>query len=253
VSGNPYPVHAETLGLSNKIYHVLQRMRADSGDVHESRMESGRVNVLDFATRKPWEMDFFDHHEEGRADEFDMEVVILLDLSPSMIGMASTASSALWQIKHAMSRFGVRVTAYGYNDGKAKCLYGPGDGTSSTRFESFQAGGSGTDPLDALTRAYNILSRTDSHRRVLFTITDGEWNYNVRHQCDAIVEKINGLRNATTILVGLESSYISSASGVIRHDDRSTYHCHHIARSVDEPAKIVDIFKDFVYHVARQR
>ncbi|CAB4193065.1 vWFA domain containing protein [uncultured Caudovirales phage] len=238
----------EQNGTVNRLFKVLQQMRSDAGDSWERRIEHGKVNLTDFMTRNPWELDFFEHHEEGRDDEFNMEVVILLDMSPSMAYLAERASLALWQIKSVMQRFDVPVTAYGYNDNAAKVLYSPADRVSSTSFENFGASGYGTDPLDALNRAYNVLSRSKATRRILFTITDGEWNGNTRYASDAVVQKINGLRGATSIIIGLTST----PGDLLRANDKSSYHCHQMGKEVTDPVQILDVFKDYVYQIGRK-
>lgn len=247
-NGDRVMATAQQTGTANRLHRVLQQMRADAGTSVERHLTEGRLNVLDFASRNPWEIDVFSHVDEGHEDEFNMEVVVLLDMSPSMRYLAERASLALWQIKYAMQQMGVPVTAYGYNDGKAKCLYAPADRVTSSQYENFGAGGYGTDPLDAMHRAYNVLSRSSANRRILITITDGEWNGQTRMESDAIVQRINGLRGATSIIIGLTSI----PGTLLRDDDRSSYHCHQIGREVNDPVQILDVFKDYVYSVGRK-
>lgn len=242
---HPEPHH---VGMIGRLHRVLNQMRADAGASRERGLDHGKVNVMDFVTRKPGELDFFEHYEEGHEDEFDMEVVVLLDMSPSMIGMSGRASLALWQIKSVMQRFDIPVTAYGYNDGNAKCLYASHDVVPASHYEDFGASGYGTDPLDALTRAYNILSRSTAKRRVLFTITDGEWNPGTRVESDAMVAKINGLSGATSIIIGLTWA----PGSLLRPDDRSSWHEHRMGREVTNPEQILDVFKEYVYSVGRK-
>lgn len=245
-------------GTANRLYRVLQQMRADAGDEWENKLPYGKLDVLDFVTRSPHELDVFSHHEPGREDEFNIEVVILLDMSPSMEGMTERASLALWQIKLAMQRFGVPVTCYGYNDGEAKCLYSPNDAVLPNVFEDFGSGGGGTDPLDSLQRAYNILSRSKASKKILVTITDGQWNYNTLNASNALVERINGL-GATTILIGLLQTNgrgygyntPSQFGTLINANDRSTLHFHQIGKEVNDPTQILDIFKEYVMRIGR--
>lgn len=238
----------ESVGTVNRIVKVLNQMRHDAGDAWDRGLPHGKVNVMDFINRDRSEVDFFESHTEGNEDEFDMEVVALLDMSPSMMGMASMASLALWKIKLTMQRFDVPVTAYGYNDGNAKTLYGPHDYVQPGVYENFGCGGHGTDPMDALQRAYNILSRSRAKRKILFTITDGEWNPANRWESDAVVSRINNLPGATSIIIGL-TNYPGT---LLRDSDRTTYHQHQIGKEVTDPAHIVDIFKQYVYEIGRK-
>lgn len=246
-TGLPNLPDAHEVGVTNRLFRILQQMRADAGSNRERQMDHGKINVMDFALRNPWDLDIFEYYEDGREDEFNMEVVILLDMSPSMSIYAQRASLALWQIKLAMQRFDVPVTVYGYNDGNAKCLYAPTDKVTPRSYENFGSGGMGTDPLDALTRAYNILSRSTATRRILVTLTDGAWNANTRMQSDALVERINGLPGAASIIIGLTYG----KGTLLVKGDRTTYHQHMLGVEVTDPASVLDVFKEYVLGVGR--
>lgn len=239
------PAQPDEITQKSSVTNALQRMKADTGSVWERRVDYGRrVNLPAFHQRQPWEIDFFDNYEEGAEDEFDMEVVILLDQSGSMSTLVASAEAALWSIRSAFSSVGARVWGIGYSSSNAAPLFTPNMGTKPTAVPHYGCGG-GTNPEQALREARSIFKRSDAHSKVLLCITDGAWDGGAG---DQMVQMINS-DGVTTILAYLEhpGSYtIDLSYPVARH------YCD-IGRNVADPKELVTLMEDYIRHRAMSR
>lgn len=138
----------------------------------DRKVRKGRLSPLRYS--QGYDIDeLFDKFEQGRDDAVDIEAVILLDTSGSMSGSnIQRANEALWGLKSALDGVEASCTAVTFSN-EARLLYSGNERVSSVmRFAPAQGG---TDPLEALQYANNVLALSDRKVKLLFVITDGSW------------------------------------------------------------------------------
>jgi hypothetical protein len=163
---------------------------------------TGKLNVQRTMNMDPNDINsIFDRWDTGN-DKFDIEAVILLDNSGSMSYIMKQAIQNTWVIKRAIEEIGGRVTVFVFDD-HARLLY-DGDEKADTMYRAVGATG-GTDPFKALIEAENILSESTRSTKLLFTVSDGQWNSVAK--CEEVVDRINALDGSVTNAVLLLSEY----------------------------------------------
>lgn len=201
---------------------VLRRLKADAGAYWVRGVDSGRrINPLKFHGRQPWDQNFWDAHEEGQEDEFNIEAVVLLDQSGSMSGEMGKASAAVWAIHRAFAAIGGRVWVIGFSDDAYGLIRG--DARPTEKIPTFRSIG-GTSPEAAIKEAQRILTSPTcaDKSKYLLTVTDGVWNSPM--ECDTIIA---GLNNAGVITsyVFLDTSGGFSRTGIEHIDGRHFHQC----------------------------
>ena len=151
----------------------LERLRADYDPAWLNGERSGKLNVTRYLRGD--ELDsVFDEWTEGRDDVTSIEAVILLDRSGSMSGNnADNAYKSMWAIKKALERVEARTTVVTFDYG-TYLLYGADEKAGTTIRDSGASGG--TNPEKAIMYAKNVLANSDKAIKLLFMITDGEWD-----------------------------------------------------------------------------
>jgi hypothetical protein len=163
---------------------------------------TGKLNVQRTMNMDPNDINsIFDRWDTGN-DKFDIEAVILLDNSGSMSYIIKQAIQNAWVIKRAIEEIGGRVTMFVFDD-NARLLY-DGDDKADTMYRAVGATG-GTDPFKALIEAENILAESNRTTKLLFTVSDGQWNSQTK--CEEVIQRINALDGAVTNAVLLLSEY----------------------------------------------
>lgn len=222
---------------------VLRRLKADAGAYWVRGVDSGRrINPLKFHGRQPWDQNFWDAHEEGQEDEFDIEAVVLLDQSGSMSGEMGNASAAVWAIHRAFAAIGGRVWVIGFSDGAYGLIRG--DARPSETIPTFRAIG-GTSPRAAVKEAQRILtSPTCSDKsRYLLTVTDGVWG--AGEECDTMIAQMNHA-GVITSYVYLDTSGGYSTQNLEHLDGR---HFHQCGVNMTD----ISLLPDLMEQIVRQR
>lgn len=159
--------------ISRAFSRELENIKTQYDPMWIRNQDNGKVNPLRYLRGDDFDT-IFDEWQEGRDDVTDIEAVILLDSSGSMNGSnADNAYASMWAIKKALERVNARTTVVTFDTG-AELLYGA-DEQAGTTIRHAGTGG-GTDPENALLYAKRVLAETDKPIRILFMITDGQWN-----------------------------------------------------------------------------
>lgn len=108
-------------------------------------------------------------------NDLDLELVMLVDASGSMESFIQQAMKAQWIIGSAFERRGAKVTIIPFNNVARDPLKGRDDTFSDKIFPFCEANG-GTQPHGALAAARDIFDNAGGRFKMLFLLTDGEWN-----------------------------------------------------------------------------
>ena len=165
----------ESVAAVKKIVTQLKSLRHDLEPGWERERPVGRLNTGGAIHNQidPTFFDAFDQWDEGALDEATTEVVIMIDLSYSMVSVLPKCSEALWLLKRGFDKGDVRTTVLGFSNGNV-VLYGPREKVGATELRQFQAW-SGTEPRESLLYAHRALQASPATNRVLIAITDGVW------------------------------------------------------------------------------
>ena len=191
-------VPAESMVLYRKFARELERLRDECEPMWHREEASGKLNVL--RAVRGCEIDqAFDRWDEG-SDGADVEAVILVDRSGSMAGGRNDmhASVACWTIKRALEQIGAPVTVYAFDD-KAELAYGRNELADRTQYK-FIYGNGGTNPYSTLLAAEQLLMASRKKNKMLFMITDGEFDV---AKNDEIIERISkrGILTVMTLIM----------------------------------------------------
>lgn len=174
----------------------LQRLKDESEPTWLREMPSGKFNSK--RVMQGCEPDVaFDRWDEGD-DSCDIEAVILVDRSGSMTSYANDrkASVACWTIKRALEHIGAPVTVYAFDD-KNEVAYTRQEKANRTQYK-FIFGDGGTHPYPALLEAEQLLMSSRKKNKMLFVVTDGEFD---ARQNDEIIERISKRGILTSLLL----------------------------------------------------
>jgi hypothetical protein len=191
-------VPAESMVLYRKFARELERLRDECEPMWHREESSGKLNVL--RAVRGCEIDqAFDRWDEG-SDGADVEAVILVDRSGSMAGGRNDmhASVACWTIKRALEQIGAPVTVYAFDD-KAELAYGRNELADRTQYK-FIYGNGGTNPYSTLLAAEQLLMASRKKNKMLFMITDGEFD---AAKNDEVIERISkrGILTVMTLIM----------------------------------------------------
>jgi hypothetical protein len=148
-----------------------------SGKLNVSRTMTPDINAIG---------QMFDLWDTGN-ENTDIEAVILLDNSGSMGFHMSEVCEKAWIIKRGLETIDGSVTVYNFHS-YSELLYDKKEKAKPREHRNIYATGS-TNPLTALVEAERILTTTDKHIKMLFIVTDGEWENTL--ECDSIIKRLN--------------------------------------------------------------
>ena len=170
---NEVRIPEELTLLAKKFGVELERLQAEYDPAWLNGERSGKLNAGRYLRGD--ELDtVFDEWSEGRDDVVSIEAVILLDRSGSMSGRnADNAYKSMWAIKKALERVEARTTVVTF-DSRTNLLYGADEKAGTTIRDAGADGG--TNPESGLLYAKRVLAESDKAVKVLFMITDGQWN-----------------------------------------------------------------------------
>jgi len=186
----PAPAGETTVGSSHGEYReATDHARALERDISEAllelkdaaeagwlrRTDSGRLNVRRWMTDPSADYDqMFDRFDPGALDAAGLEVVVLTDVSGSMMGQVGKLAEAVWSIRQAVDRMEGRCTVFTFTAQEYREWAG-GDQRPDDRMFVPTAYG-GTDPAEALYEAHRIIAGSEAPNRIVLILTDGEWN-----------------------------------------------------------------------------
>lgn len=186
--------------LSRAFGRELERLRAEHDPSWLRYRDSGKVNALRYVRGDDTDT-IFDEWSEGRDDVTEIEAVILLDKSGSMSGEnADNAYKSMWAIKKALERVNARTTVCVF-DSDTELLYGADESAGTTIRDSGADGG--TNPKEGILYAKKILAETEKPIRILFMITDGQWDSELGEQ--SVIEMKNaGVLTCQALITGVD-------------------------------------------------
>lgn len=182
----------------------------------ERRTDEGRVNAVRWRIENRRD-EAFDLWDEGKEDALDLEVVLLLDNSPSMNNMSRVCQEG-WAIKRALDDIGATVSVITYNTA-ARWLYRPHEKAHKTAVKVCGTTG-GTTPNPAIEQALKIMAASRRSLRVLIILTDGSWQDRVsageEMHCHTMIDRLNRA-DVITALGYLADGEPDATSDAVRH------------------------------------
>jgi hypothetical protein len=224
----------------------LQRLRDDSEPNWSKETPSGRLNVQ--RVIRGCEIDqAFDRWDEGD-DGCDIEAVILVDRSGSMSSDQNDkrASIACWTIKRALEHIQAPVTVYAFDD-QAEIAYSRNELADKTQYK-FIYGNGGTEPYPTLLAAEQLLMSSRKKNKMLFIITDGEFDTN---RNDELIERISK-RGVLTVMTLIMSDHYYEEYG-IRKSDNEWRHKSEVYARISNAADLLPFARQVVVSAIRKR
>ncbi|CAB4124047.1 hypothetical protein UFOVP45_118 [uncultured Caudovirales phage] len=202
---NTATVSASAVRASKSFGAELERLRSEFDPAWEHKVSSGKINAKRYLAG--CELDeAFDRWTEGRDDAVDIEAVILLDRSGSMADVAENAYLSMWGLKRALDKVNASTTVVTF-DYATKLLYDAEERATSTVKHAGTSGG--TSPKDAIKYATRVLADSSRAIKILFTITDGEWDN--AEACDDLVRRLRD-GGVLTALANIGAGYYAPTS-----------------------------------------
>jgi uncharacterized protein with von Willebrand factor type A (vWA) domain len=185
--------------IAERFGHELERLRIENDPMLRLEVPMGRLNVARSMHSNINDIDrLFDRWDIGN-DNRDIEAVVLVDNSGSMMFNMNSTLEAMWAIKRGVEQIDGRVTVFRFND-NTRVVYGADEKASPTEYRSLNSSG-GTNPYEALLEADRILSNSDRAIKLLFIISDGEWHNAER--CNEVISRMNQVEGMLTVAVFL--------------------------------------------------
>ncbi len=222
---------------------ALERVRIDNDPAWELEQPMGRLNIGRAMRADINDMDkVFDRWSEGNSNN-DIDAVVLVDTSGSMSWQIQRTMESAWVIKRGIERINGRVSVYKFNH-DSRLIYSATDKAMPTEYRYVNSSG-GTNPYKALLEARRQLQSSRRGVRMLFIVTDGQWD--MTEDNDKIIADLtkDGVQTAVV--------YLGSLKGWGEYDRQ--YHEEQIARyrhgakhfrEVEEPNQMVLVAKDIV-------
>jgi hypothetical protein len=225
-----------TSGMSASVRRMQENLRQLYADIDPGwnyGSDVGRLNI-NRAMQDPENYEeMFDEWDEGREHETGLEVVILLDISGSMMTnynmpevknpetgkmekpdpLIVPASKALWCIKASLDYVDAKTTVLGFGSGLVG-LISREDKVSNHEYQVLAVSGGGTMPAQALHVSRRLLALSENPNKLLVIITDGEWSeYDVtspdrKADLAHLIDEINAVK----MYVGLGSKANNQAA-----------------------------------------
>jgi Mg-chelatase subunit ChlD len=211
----------------------LEQLKADYDPGWVRRVESGRLNVQRYVSGEELD-ECFDQWDDGREDAVDIEAVILLDTSGSMSNVMKEAYEAMWTTKRSLDKVNANTTVISFSS-YTNLVYSNTE-RAGTQMKYSGASG-GTEPLDALEYARNILAESERAIKVFIVLTDGEWGWG--HEDD----------QHDKIILELRRGGVITALGYIQNGGHSTNiktHGCEVAANISDVSQVFVLARNIV-------
>jgi uncharacterized protein with von Willebrand factor type A (vWA) domain len=246
-----YEVSGEYRSASSAFGRELEQLMLDNDPAWLRHNPTGKLNVQRAMNMDVNELNtVFDRWHEGN-DNFDIEAVILLDNSGSMGGSIHEANQSVWAIKRALEEIDGRVTVYAFSD-DTELLYSNSDRTTA-KYRSVFKGGN-TNPIEGLLEAERILESSKRKTKLLFTVSDGDWNRT--NDCDETIKRINDLEGVISTAVFIAGSWAyNHMAGLADTDrvqllDQYRHSCHSLSL-VTKPTELIGVARNLMRGLSR--
>lgn len=224
---NPFSLDVETDYTKFYLAEVTSDMVAAANDTHRelSRLyaqlepgwhygsNQGRLNA------ERWSRDHnideaFDEWDEGREQDSGLEVVMLLDTSPSMANQKIIAAGqSVWSIKRACDLVEASVSVLSFSH-VTETIYRRHDKAEMGQWRKPGLGDS-TVPMGGLHIARRILTESDAPNKLLVVVTDGHWSglgkFSDKIDPDEDYESVIGSIPGTKLMIAIATLNHSSA------------------------------------------
>lgn len=234
--GREFPVPVEDIAVARRFAATLDQLRSAADPGWVTRTSTGKVNMQRVINGADYDK-VWDRWQEGNSDAADIECVITIDVSGSMMYCIDQAARAMWIIKRAMEIIDANVTVISFNH-DTKMVYKKEQKVSKRAYRTMKADGS-TMPREATTEAVRILEASRRHNKIFITITDGQWGgyYGcpTTSSTESMIEAMNGVGITTAL------AYI----GYVGREGIDAHKCQ-VASQVNNPLELVDFAKNIV-------
>jgi len=189
-------IRPDVLAYSRRFARELEQLRQDAEPTWNREQPSGKLNAQRYLRDVPFD-ELFDKWEEGN-DGTDMEVVILVDRSGSMSANHNDvrASEAMWVLKRSLESIDVPVTVYSF-DTVTEVVY-ERDSKANRQSIPYVSGRGGTNPKESLLAAERLLKVSARKSKIMFIITDGDFNNNPN---DDVVKRLRSMGVLTVMVL----------------------------------------------------
>lgn len=239
-SSSNLTVSPEVSASAKSFSVALERIRIDSDPAWELETNNGRLNVARAMRSNINDIDkVFDRWHEGNSNN-DIDAVILVDTSGSMGHVIQSTLETAWIIKRGIERINGRVAVYKFNH-IGKVIYDFNDKASPTHFK-FVGSSGGTNPYTTLLEARRLLMNSRKGIKILFMVTDGQWDNETK--CNEIIKELNdnGVTTCLTHLGWLSKTYQQDRKFFME----SFAHFAQIFKTVGKPKDLIEVAKSLV-------
>ena len=222
----------------------LERMVMNADPHWDRFLPSGKLNVSRTMTPDINAIgQMFDVWDTGN-ENTDIEAVILLDNSGSMGYHMDEVCEKAWIIKRGIETIDGSVTVYNFHS-YSEILYDKKDKAKPRHFRNIYATGS-TNPMTALVEAERILATTDKHIKMLFIVTDGEWDNT--SECDNIIKRLNEKGVMTCVVFMGDYEYVNrmlleakQGDEISQHSIQRLRHNAKVFKAVSNPKDVLEL------------
>lgn len=240
---NPVAPSPEARVTAKRFSVELERLVRNNDPAWLSRTRSGRLNIA--RTMNPdinAISEAFDQWDMGN-EATDIEAVILTDNSGSMGGLMRSVCENTWIIKRAIESINGSVTAFSF-DSDTEMLYEAKDKAKPNELRFVPSRGS-TNPIRGIIEANRILSASKKSIKLLFIVTDGDWEK--PEQCDSVIKSMNEQGILTSVVfLGSYKMYKETLNRSLKGDESATNYLkqlRHSAKVFHAVANTQDVLK----------
>jgi uncharacterized protein with von Willebrand factor type A (vWA) domain len=230
--------------VADQFGRELERIRIENDPAWNIEQPSGRLNVQRAMHADINDIDkIFDRWELGN-DSNDIEAVILLDHSGSMSRLMTATVQSAWTIKKGIEMIDGRVTVFKFNHA-SRLLYSADDKVIPSKYRYVGASGT-TNPIHSLIEAERILNSSTRGVKILFVVTDGQWeNEDLNNAC---IQRIKDTGAITSVVFIGDLEYNSDYSTREYYDKIIAGYQHgaDTFRAIGNPNDLVDVASDLV-------
>ena len=222
---------------------ALERVRIDNDPAWELEQPMGRLNIGRAMRADINDMDkVFDRWSEGNSNN-DIDAIVLVDTSGSMSWQIQRTMESAWVIKRGIERINGRVSVYKFNH-DSRLIYSATDKAQPTEYRYVNSSG-GTNPYKALLEARRQLLNSKRGVRMLFIVTDGEWDMDEENNKVIADLTKDGVQTSVVYLGSLKGWGEFDREEYENRCKRYRHGAKHF-REVEEPNQMVLVAKDIV-------
>jgi Mg-chelatase subunit ChlD len=222
---------------------ALERVRIDNDPAWELEQPMGRLNIGRAMRADINDMDkVFDRWSEGNSNN-DIDAIVLVDTSGSMSWQIQRTMESAWVIKRGIERINGRVSVYKFNH-DSRLIYSATDKAKPTEYRYVNSSG-GTNPYKALLEARRHLMNSKRGVRMLFIVTDGEWDMDEENNKVIADLTKDGVQTSVVYLGSLKGWGEFDREEYENRCKRYRHGAKHF-REVEEPNQMVLVAKDIV-------